>query len=265
MGFIDAPAETVLAVVQVQRTARVSPNVVRITVGGEQLAPLPDHGYDHWFRLFLPQEEGETSFDLPTRVDLRGYLKYLRMPSATRPHLRNYTVREFRPAQRELDIDFVVHGDEGVATRWATRTGPGDTVALLDQGKGFKIAEGANHHLLVSDETGMFALINILRDLPRDATGHAYIEIPDAADAQPTAEPPGVTVHWLPRPAGTRYGDLALETVTREWTKPDEPVSAYLVGEQNLPTALRRWLVGTHGIPKTSIVFSGYWRLGKAH
>lgn len=265
MGFIDAPAATVLAVLEVMRTAQISPNVRRITVGGEDLAGLPDHGFDHWFRLFLPREHGETSFALPDRVDLRGYLKYLRMPSATRPHLRNYTVREFRPEQRELDIDFVVHGDEGIATRWAMRTGPGDRIALLDQGTGFKAAEGANHHLLVSDETGMFALINILRDLPRAATGHAYIEIPDAADAQPTQEPDGMTVHWLPRPAGVRHGDLALDTVTLEWRKPSEPVSAYLVGEQKLPTTLRRWLVAEQGVPKSSIVFAGYWRLGKAH
>lgn len=265
MGFIDAPTETVLAVLEVKRTAQVSPHVRRITVGGEQLAALPDHGFDHWFRLFLPQEHGETSFDLPDRVDLRGYLKYLRIPSATRPHLRNYTVREFRPEQRELDIDVVVHGDEGIATRWATRTAPGDRIALLDQGTGFKIAAGATHHLLVSDETGMFALINILRDLPREATGHAYIEIPDAADAQPTAEPHGMTVHWLPRPAGMRPGALALETVLREWRKPAEPVSAYLVGEQRLPTALRRWLVSDQGVPKSAIVFSGYWRLGTVH
>jgi len=37
----------------------------------------------------------------------------------------------------------------------------------------------------MSDETGMFALVNILRGQPRDARGHAYIEIPDAADANP--------------------------------------------------------------------------------
>ena len=263
MGFIDAPSDPVLAVVQVVRTARVSPNVVRVTVGGEQLAALPDHGFDHWFRLFLPREHGETSFAVPNRVDIRGYLKFLRMPSATRPHLRTYTVREFRPGERELDIDFVVHGDVGVASRWATRTGTGDTVALLDQGRGFRTREAAEH-LLVSDETGMFAVVNILRDLPRNATGHAYIEIPDAADAQPTQEPAGVTVHWLPRPTGTRYGELARETVMRQWRKPAGPVSAYLVGEQSLPTSLRRWLVAEQDVPKPAITFAGYWRLGSA-
>lgn len=265
MAFADAKTHSTLAVVRVRRTERVSPNIVRVTVGGDQLGALPDHGFDHWFRLFLPQEEGETSFDLPTRVDMRGYLKYLRMPSATRPHMRNYTVREFRPDRLELDIDFVVHGDEGIATRWVRRTAPGDTVALLDQGRGYEIPDDATHHLLVTDETGMFAVVNILRDLPRDATGDAYIEIPDAADAQPTAEPDGVTVHWLVREPGRRHGTLALETVQRDWRKPAAPMAAYLVGEQALPTTLRRWLVTEHGVPKSAISFVGYWRIGKGH
>ena len=31
----------------------------------------------------------------------------------------NYTVREFRAEQGEMDIDFVVHGTEGFAGNWA--------------------------------------------------------------------------------------------------------------------------------------------------
>ena len=39
--------------------------------------------------------------------------------------IRNYTVREFRPDDLELDVDFVVHGDAGVAGPWrrACRSG----------------------------------------------------------------------------------------------------------------------------------------------
>lgn len=264
MGYSGKHRST-LAVVEVRRSARISPHIQRITVGGDQLAALPDHGFDHWFRFFLPQEEGETSFDLPDRVDLRGYFQYLRMPGATRPHLRNYTVREFRKAALELDIDFVIHGDEGVATRWAQRTAPGDTVALLDEGRGYEFPDGTRHHLLVADETGMPAVVNILRDLPRDAVGHAFVELADPADAQPTAGPTGVEVHWLVREPGAKPGALALETVRRDWTKPAEPMAAYLVGEQALPTGLRRWLVSDLGVPKAHVVFTGYWRLGKGH
>jgi len=264
MSFSDRNKVSTLAVVDVIRTERISPNFVRVTVGGEQLAPLPHVGFDQWFRLFLPQEHGETSFNLPNRADLIGYLKFMRMPEATRPHLRNYTVREFRPGANELDIDFVVHGDEGVATRWATRTKPGDTVALLDQGRGFDPDPAAEHHLLVTDETGLPAVAGILRDLPRDARGTAYIEIPHADDARGTGAPEGFEVRWLVRDEGVRPGIPALEAV-KNWAMPAGTLQAYLVGEQALPTGARRWLVNELGVPKKSILFSGYWKIGHGH
>ncbi|MFY1699936.1 MULTISPECIES: siderophore-interacting protein [unclassified Solwaraspora] len=264
MSFKDAKKHTTLCVVDVVGTKRISPNIIRVTVGGEQLQRLPDHGFDHWFRLFLPQESGETNFDVPHRADTIGYLKYLRMPAATRPHLRNYTVRAFRPADRELDIDFVVHGDEGVATRWVQRTAPGDTVALLDQGRGYDYPADTTYHLLAGDETALPAIAGILRDLPRDAVGLAVIEIPDPADAQPVDAPTGFEVRWLHREPGTRPGSVALAAVTAWTTDTPATVSAYLAGEQALPTTGRRHLVDI-GVPKRRITFTGYWRIGTAH
>jgi len=260
MTFRKPPKDTILAVVEVIRTERISPNFMRITVGGDALRGLENYGFDHWFRLFLPKEEGETSFNLPDRADMVGYLKYLRMPEATRPYLRNYTVREFRPDDLELDIDFAVHGDDGIATRWATRTSTGDTVALIDQGIGYEWPENTEHHVLVADETGLPAVAGILRDLPREAVGTAMIEIPHADDAQDVSAPDGFDVRWLVRDTGARPGQLALDSLLA-WQPPTSAVSAYLVGEQALATGARRDLVAK-GIAKKSITFSGYWRLG---
>ena len=255
---------TTMCHLEVVRTERISPSFVRVTVGGEALRPLTHHGYDHWFRLFLPREDGETNYNLPKRVDMIGYVQYLRMPAETRPPMRNYTVREFRPDALELDIDFVVHGDEGLATRFATRAKPGDSVALLDQGAGFEFDPAADQHLLVTDETGLPAVAGILRDLPRDAKGSAIIEVPHADDAREIDAPAGVTVEWLVRDEGSTPGILALDAVKR-WTLPSGTLSAYLVGEQALATGARRWLVNELGVPKKSILFSGYWRIGHGH
>ena len=262
MSFTVRTTTATLAVVYVVRTERLSPNFVRVTVGGEQLASLPHHGFDHWFRLFLPNAHERTSFDLPSRVDMIGYLKFLRMPEAVRPIMRNYTVREFRPEVNELDIDFVTHGDEGVAGRWAATATVGERVALLDQGRGYEYPDETTAHLLVSDETGLPAVAGILRDLPRDATGAAYIEIPHADDEQPTGAPDGVEVHWVVRDHGARPGSAVLE-VAKSKPIPQGTLAAYLVGEQLLPTSLRRWLVQEHDVPKQSITFVGYWKMAK--
>ena len=264
MAFSESRKGNTLCVVEVVRTERISPNFVRITLGGEQLAALPEHGYDHWFRLFLPKEDGVTSFDLPSRFDMLGYVKYLRIAGAHRPPMRNYTAREFRKHALELDVDFVVHGDEGLATRWATRTQPGDRVALIDQGTGFDHDPAATHVLIATDETGLPAVAGILRDLPDDKRGTAIIELGDSGDAQELDAPAGVDVQWIVRDdPHAAIGAAALEAV-RRWEKPDGALQAYLVGEQSLATGARRHLVNELGVPKSAIQFVGYWRAGKA-
>jgi NADPH-dependent ferric siderophore reductase len=268
MSFHDKRTDSALCIVQVVRTVRVSPHVIRVTVGGDQLVTLPDLGFDQWFRLFLPNEGGETSFELPTKLGLLGYLQYKRIPEAVRPVLRNYTVREFRKAELELDIDFIVHGDadderSGIANRWAQRAQPGETVALLDQGIGYGFPEDTTEHLIVGDETGMPGIVGILRDLPRDARGLAVIEIPHEDDAQAVNAPSGMEVRWIVRTPQTSPGAAALAVVRGVVPTAPETLMAYIVGERDLPTWARRHLVAT-GVPKSRILFVGFWRLGRA-
>ncbi|MEA4945194.1 MAG: siderophore-interacting protein [Propionicimonas sp.] len=265
MAFKDARKGRGLYTAEVIRRHQLSPHVVRLTLAGDDLRQLPRHGYDQWFRIFLPGTDGPADLSrMPDQFGMTGYLKYLRTPAGNRPVFRNYTVRELRIEAGELDIDFVVHGDEGIAGRWAVAAEPGEQVALIDQGTGFDLLPDADFHLLVGDESAMPAILGILRDLPAEARGLALIEVPDAADTQPVERPEGVTVQWLPRdnPHATP-GELALAGL-REFT-PANPhlLSAYVVGEQALATEGRRHLVAA-GVPKHRIMFVGYWRVGRA-
>lgn len=265
MAFRDARKERGTYLARVLRTARVTPHMVRVTLGGDDLSRLPRRGFDHWFRLFLPRADGETDFaSLPERFGMTGYLRYLTTPAGTRPVFRSYTVREHRPEAGEVDVDFVVHGDHGVAGAWAQRARAGETVAILDQGCGFDLLPDATDHLLVGDESALPAILGILRDLPRDARGLALVEVPEAADAQPVDAPPGVELRWLPRddPAA-RPGALALAALRAHAPERPGTLSAYLVGEQTVPTEGRRHLVAA-GVPKHLITFVGYWRAGRA-
>lgn len=264
MAFRDSRKFSAHALLEVVRREQVTPHMVRLTVTGDDLADFPDHGFDHWFRMFLPKHDADQALKkLPQRVDMIGYLQFLRMPEATRPVMRNYTVRQFRKAELELDIDFVVHGDEGVAAPWARSAEPGERLAIIDQGPGYEPDATIAAHLLVGDETALPAILGILRDLPRAHTGIAYIELPEAADEQPHEAPEGFEVRWLVREPGETPGTLALRVVQEEVKLPEEPFGAYLVGEQALATGLRRWLVTEHKVPKNRVTFVGYWRIGK--
>lgn len=256
-GFVTA---------EVTRAERISPSFVRITIAGEELTNWRHLGFDQWFRLAIPVAGEATQFErLSNRFDMRGYLRYLTLPKATRPAIRNYTVREFRPASSELDIDFVVHGDAeaegaGIAGPWAASLPRGARVALIDQGCGYRPVEGARRVLLAGDESALPAVLGILRDLPRDSVGEAIIEVPEAADEQPHEAPEGVEVHCIARAHGTTAGEAALAAL-RALPERDGPVSAFVAGEQRLATGGRRILVNDRGVPKSDVDFCGYWRL----
>lgn len=273
-------ATTGLLTAEVTRAERISPNFVRVTLGGDALAGWRHLGFDQWFRLALPIAE-DTRFDrLSDRFDMRGYLRYLTLPKATRPVIRSLTVREFRPEQRELDIDFVAHGSEGVASPWAASLPVGAPVGLIDQGCGFTAQGAARRVVLAGDESALPAVLGVLRDLPADATGHAVIEVPDLADRQEVTAPEGVRVHWIARATASRPGAEALG-VLRELdladlvapgpvapgpARPaadegvDDTLQAFMVGEQQLATGGRRYLVNELGVPKAQVKFCGYWR-----
>src|SRR5699024_3442141 len=86
-------ADTGLMTAEVVHAEHISPNFVRVTLGGEELHHWRSLGYDQWFRLALPASD-------ETRFDMGGFLRYLTLPKSTRPVIRNLTVRNYS-ADRE--------------------------------------------------------------------------------------------------------------------------------------------------------------------
>lgn len=128
---------------------------------------------------------------------------------AAHPHLGARVVREVRPDVGEVDIDFVVHGDDnggalGPAVQFALDAQPGDRVGFLDQGVGFIPDHPHDWTLLVGDETALPAIAGICRSLPASAQGVAIIEAPGTDDRQEISAPTEVEVVWISRDAASR-------------------------------------------------------------
>lgn len=259
IAVTHAPSGLVTA--EVVRTERVTPHMVRVTLGGGDLERFEFKGFDQWFRLAIPVSDASSLDRMPDRFGLGGYVKYLTLPKDTRPVVRNYTVRAHRADPAEIDVDFVVHGTDGVAAPWAVRANPGDRVAFIDQGCGFQPV-ACDWTLLVADESGLPAVAGVLRDLPRHTLGHAIIELFDEADRQQLGEPDGVTVHWVTRVPDAAPGSSALPAL-RDLEFPVGSVYAFAVGESAVATGARRHLVAERGVPKSSVTFSGYWKVGR--
>lgn len=260
------PEVSELLTPRVLRRERLSEHFARVTLGGEGLDRFRHLGFDQWFRLFMPVEGGSLA-GVPHKLTTLSYARYMTIPKARRPALRNYTVRAHRPLGTEgpeIDVDVVLHDPDGTAgpgATWAQTCRPGDAVGLIDEGVGFTPAPSLSQVVLVAEESGLPALAGILGSLPDDVTGVAVAEVPTAGDRQDIATPPGVTLEWVVRDDPAAVPGRAVLAAATALPLPDGPFYGWVVGEQHLPTALRRHWVAA-GVQKENIMFCGYWRHG---
>lgn len=264
----NTPAHRKFMMAEVIKAQRISPNFIRVTLGG--LDGLENWGADQWCRLFFTRK-GQDVLSLPTRTSEIGwYLQYLATPKAKRPWVRAYTVRDARTEVAEVDIDFVIHGDQssmGPAAKFALEANPGERLGFLDQGSAFTPDHPHDWTLLVGDETALPAIAGICSSLAPSAEGIAFIEIPSAEDKQGFVAPAGMEIRWIARDEASgqpeKPGELALKALT-EAGLPSGDVHAHCIGEAALATGARRHLVQERGVPNRNVDFVGYWRHGRA-
>lgn len=236
----------------------VSPNLVRVTLTAPEFAGMTFRGSDHYLRLLLPR----TGQDAPTLpASEHWWQEMLEMAPAERPILRNYTVRDLRPDETQLDIDFVSHGDTGPATRWVNRAAIGDRVGIIDQGVLHEIDHTATDYLLVGDETALPAAAGILADLGPHVRVRALLEVPSAGDRIELPTRAQAQIDYLVRPADVTPGALILDALHTLKTPAD--ATAWVAGESTMITSVRRHLVRTAGLAKSAVTFHGYFKYGQ--
>lgn len=196
---------------------QLTPNYVRLTFDGPQLADFGDTCLDQRIKLIF--DVGEVGKNLVG--DDQWYSRWRALPDNKRPPMRTYTVRFVRPEAYEVDVDFVTHGTSGPASRFALEAPLGSQVIIIGPNARHPGAHtdgiawkpgNSNRFLIAGDETALPAIANILRTLPATAQGLAAIEVPTATDEQPLDCPPGVKLAWLAR-EDTQRGDLLVAKV----------------------------------------------------
>lgn len=251
---------------RVARVDRTSEHFVTITFASDEMHAFEQLGFDQCIRVFFPRP-GQTALRLPDATGNGWIAKYYLTPGSSRPHVRNYTVRRGRPEAGEIDIEFVVHGDDSPASAWATKARPGDEAGLFADGIQYLPHDEAAWNLLVGDESAVPALLSIIEHAHETLRAEVFLEVPSAADIREIDTPEGVTLHWLPRDgglfAGETPGRLALDAV-RAAELPSGRAYAFVAGESGLATGLRRHLVADRGFAKEDVTFVGYWKHGKA-
>ncbi|GAA1137279.1 MULTISPECIES: siderophore-interacting protein [Microbacterium] len=223
-------------------TARewLAPDFVRVRLSGSDLAGFDSLGSDDHMRLFFPAG-----------------------PVDTVEELRASPSREYTPlawGEDWLDVEFAVHGDEGVAAPWAATAPLGSSIGVGGPRGSAVISGQPGSWFLAGDETAIPAIRRFAALLPADVPARIVIETVSASREVEIEAP--VDVEWVHR--GDAPSGSALTTLIDGLT---DAVGAdpfvFIAAEQSIVkpgrALLERW-----GVDTAHAVVKGYWKRGEA-
>jgi NADPH-dependent ferric siderophore reductase len=237
---------------QVLRREQLSPHLVRIVLSGEQFGDVIGNDWtDKYVKVFFAKPH----LGLSAPYDVAALRDTLAPEDL--PVTRTYTVRRIDPVERTLSIDFVVHGDEGLAGPWADAARPGDPLTFSGPHGGYAPNPAAAWHLFAGDQSALPAIAAALEVLPADARGLAFIQVADPGEMLELAAPPAVAVQWL-------FGEdpaLLVAAVSGTTWLADRP-QIFAHGERTAMKGLRE-VFSARGVHRSELSLSGYWALGR--
>ncbi|MCL6710267.1 siderophore-interacting protein [Pseudomonas sp. R2.Fl] len=225
--------------VVVEQVALVTPHMKRITIDGSYLLPFRDGLPTQWLKVFVP---GASTG-------------------------RAYTVRRFDPVSKKLELDFVLHGDNGPASAWAARVKPGDVFKIsgTHPRSGFAVESAAAHYLLFGDETALPAIAGILESLPANARVDGFIEVGDATEEQSIESAAAVNLIWLHRQSAVNGTSRLLVDAAGAIARPYQNTIIWIAAESTVVAALRRLAISEWGADRSRLHAAGYWKRGEAN
>ena len=211
---------------------------------------------DRYVKLVFPKP----GVEYPEPLDMRALRKVL--PPEDMPVVRTYTALFPDVAAGTLAIDFVVHGDEGVAGPWALNAVPGDQLLVNGPGGAYRPDPDADWHLLIGDEAALPAITAALTALPEDAVVRVAVLVDGPGHELELPIPAKGELTYLYRETAGEEGAIEHFVRTLEWLPGRVQVFAH--GEaQEIMHRVRRYLFGERGLPRADVSISGYWRRGR--
>jgi NADPH-dependent ferric siderophore reductase len=225
--------ESVRRNITVENVRLLTPRMLRVTFGGDELAgfisPSPD---DHIKIFFSTPGGGEEK--------------------------RDYTPRRFDAKARLLSIDFALH-EGGAASEWARQAKPGDRLVIGGPRGSTVISAPGAWWLLIGDET---ALPSVSRRIEEMASGTQVITlmaVTGCEDELPFATKADLTAHWVHRPEAQAAEPGPVLKAASELKLPAGDGFIWIAAETEVSRAVRDYFVDTLRHPPEWIKASSYW------
>jgi NADPH-dependent ferric siderophore reductase len=241
--------------VEVLRVERLTARMVRVTLGGVELAGFTVDQPATSVRVLLPTPGGGDVV-----VPSWNGNEFL-MPDGRRPTIRTLTPWRVDPDALELEVGIVVHGG-GVASDWALSVESGEPAAISGPGRGYAVDRDAPAYLIAGDETAIPAITQVLDAVPDETPAQVRVEVANPDGRLALTAHPHATVEWCDLPPGAPPGD-ALGAAVRDVELADGS-RVWAAGEAAAVQRIRRHLFDARGLPRAQTSVRGYWKHGRA-
>ncbi|MCA3783086.1 MAG: siderophore-interacting protein [Burkholderia sp.] len=244
---------------QVLRVQAVTPHLLRVTLGGPDLADFESASFDDHVKVFFPPPGAERPA-LPTLGENGPEFP----EGEPKPVARDFTPRRFDRAACELDLEFVLN-HPGPASQWATQAQVGQWLGIGGPRGSFVVPTGFDWHLLIGDDTALPAVARRLEELPEGARAAVVLEVADRTAQIAFDTRADVHEIWRFRAeADAADGDVLLNAVRDLPLPPSGDGYVWAAGEALSMRAVRQHLTGERGIDKSRIRAAAYWKRGAA-
>ncbi|MGR6901142.1 siderophore-interacting protein [Glutamicibacter sp. BSL13] len=245
--LVRHPVDLKIRSVKLAAREWLAEDYVRIRLEGEDLRDFSLPGQDDHLRIFPGQERVE-AFDV-----MRS------LPS------REYTPLYWGSTDHGgwLDLEFAVHGQEGLAARWAAGASLGAPAVLGGPRGSLQVQGHPDGWLLAGDETAIPQIRRYAALIAEGAPATVLIEVPDAAhEVTIDTVAPVEYVHRGEAPAGSAL-ETRLDAVTAD-ERPEGDVFGFVAAEQSIVRPARALLANRWRIDSDRFVVKGYWKRGEA-
>ena len=231
----------------------LTPGLVRVVLEGGDLTELemPDATDAYVNAAFRPA--GASSDEVPDPAPVPD-------PHPDEPPARRrYTVRAWDADRSRLTVDFVVHGDSGVAGPWAAAAAPGDVLVFTGPSGGYRPDPSAAWHLMAGDESALPAIAASLEALPAGARAVVRVVVDGPGHEIAVSSNAEVDFQWLHRHGDERDESLLVAAVEAVDFEAGTPF-CFVHGEADEIRAVRRQLLTERGLTRRDLSCSPYWR-----
>lgn len=244
---------------EVRGVETLTPHMLRVTLGGDDLEGFNSPGFDDHVKLFFPNPEtGELAVP---QIGPEGMAKPA--PGDAPRLMRDYTPRQYDALSKTLVIDFAMH-ESGPATQWARSAKPGDKLGVGGPRGSFVIPMNFDGYVLIGDDTALPAISRRLAELPAGAMVFVFAEIDSPADRLRFTSEADVVVEWIYREGAPAGQSTALIDALEVASLPAGDLHVWVAAEAGVAKAVRRHLVEARGLNPKWVKAAAYWRRGDA-